>query len=310
MTIENYQWVPGCGPSAISLQRMREQIKKPEEPMGEAWFMSKKRLLFWEMMEQDPLTLSDIYIWDVLLEISTGTKSFGHLGEWDHWFQFLLPALIEKNREGLGSLEDTMATFFSVFDNGITEIYDGFRNDVISSLSQCLMEGELWYDWADEVTKMKTRRPKFLVDRGVLPGWDCRKAREEVSISLFFCLKYLCREEIAGWVKSLASINDPFWQGHLLVWLLGFDNYINQPHTTYQGVKKTAPNLRWQNDFLCDERDFLPEVNVHAFLDSVRLEINAETLFRWIDSFSQRPALQETLWNIPDIYFDKFISAG
>jgi hypothetical protein len=46
MTIENYQWVPGCGPSAISLQRMREQIKKPEEPMGEAWFMSKKRLLF------------------------------------------------------------------------------------------------------------------------------------------------------------------------------------------------------------------------------------------------------------------------
>lgn len=309
MTIENYQWVPGCGPSATSLNRMRELIKMPEEPMGEAWFISKERVLYWEMLEQDPLALSDIYIWKVLFEIASGTKSFGHLEEWDQWFQFLLPSLIEKSREQLSHLEDTMGTFFSVFDNGITEIYDGFRDDVISSLSLCLMEGELWCDWVDEITKMKTRRPKFLVDRGVLRRWSCRNAREEVSISLFFCLKYLHPEEIAGWVKSLAAIDDPFWQGHLLVWLLGFDDLINQPPATDQWIRKGATSIRWQYDYLSDERDFLPEVNVQTFLDSVRQEINAETLFRWVDSFSQQPALKETLCNIPDIYFDKFISA-
>jgi hypothetical protein len=313
MAVENYQWIPGCGPSALSLKRMREQIKKPEEPMGEAWFMSEERLLYSEMMEQDPLKLSDNYLGKVLGEIASGTKSFGHLEEWDQWFQFLLPALIERSHESWGLMEDTFATFFNVFDNGITEIYDGFRADVINSLSLCLMKSELWFDWVDEVTKMKTRRPKFLDDFGILRGWNFRKTRAEVSISLFFCLKYLRPEEIAGWVKSLAAINDPFWQAHLLVWLVGFNDFINLPPTTWQRLKKAAPNISWGYAYpiepATDKRDFLPEVNVQMFLDKVRQEINSETLFRWIDSFSHRPALKETLWDIPDIYFDKFISA-
>src|SRR5262252_1559492 len=148
-TLENYQWIPGCGPSATSLKRMGEQIKRPEEPMGEAWFMSEERHLYSEMMEQDPLKLSIRYLKDVLWEIASGTKCFGHLEEWDQWFQFLLPALVEKSHAGFEFLEDTIGAFFNVFDNGITEIYDGFRDDVISSLSLCMMKGELWYDWVD-----------------------------------------------------------------------------------------------------------------------------------------------------------------
>ena len=314
MAVENYQWMPGRGPSAIALKRMREQIKKPEEPMGEAWFMSEERLLYSEMMEQDPLKLSDRYLKDVLWEIASGTKCFGHLEEWDQWFQFLLPALIERSHVGFELLEDTIGAFFNVFDNGITEIYDGFRDDVISSLSLCLMKGELWYDWVDEVTKMKTRRPKFLNDCGIRRGWGCTETRSEVSVSLFFCLKYLRPEEIVGWVKSLAVISDPFWQAHLLVWLVGFDEFMQQRPGAYQRIKKASPSLRWHYDFLnepaINERDFLPEVNVQAFLDKVRQEINSETLFRWINSFSHQPALQETLWTTPDIYFDKFISGN
>jgi hypothetical protein len=311
MAVENYQWIPGCGPSATSLKRMRERIKKPDEPMGEAWFMSRERRLYSEMMEQDPLTLSSSYLGRVLEEIASGTKCFGHLEEWDQWFQFLLPALIERSHESW-VLEDTLATFFNVFDNGITEIYDGFRDDVINSLSLCLMKSELWFDWVDEVTKMKTRRPRFLFDFGITRGWNFQKTSAEVSISLFFCLKYLRPEEIAGWVKSLAAINDPFWQAHLLVWLVGFNDFINLPSTTWQRLKKAAPNISWGYadpiEPASDKRDFLPEVNVQAFLDKVRQEINSETLFRWIDSFSHRPILKETLWDIPDIYFDKFIS--
>ena len=295
-----------------SLKRMRERIKKPDEPMGEAWFMSRKRRLYSEMMEQDPLTLSSSYLGRVLEEIASGTKCFGHLEEWDQWFQFLLPALIERSHESW-VLEDTLATFFNVFDNGITEIYDGFRDDVITSLSLCLMKSELWFDWVDEVTKMKTWRPRFLFDFGVTHGWNFQKTSAEVSISLFFCLKYLRPEEIASWVKSLVAINDPYWQAHLLVWLVGFNDFINLPSTTWQRLKKAAPNISWGYadpiEPASDKRDFLPEVNVQAFPDKVRQEINTETLFRWIDSFSHQPALQETLWNIPDIYFDKFISA-
>jgi hypothetical protein len=311
MAVENYQWIPGCGPSATSLKRMRERIKKPDEPMGEAWFMSSERRLYSEMMEQDPLTLSSSYLGRVLEEIASGTKCFGHFEEWDQWFHFLLPALIERNHESW-VLEDTLATFFNVFDNGITEIYDGFRDDVINTLSLCLMKSELWFDWVDEVTKMKTRRPKFLFDFGVTRGWNFRKTRAEVSISMFFCLRYLRPEEIAGWVKSLAAINDPFWQAHLLVWLVGFNDFINLPPTTWQRLKKAAPNVSWGHVSLIepasDKRDFLPEVNVQAFLDKVRQEISSETLFQWIDSFSHWPVLKETLWDIPDIYFDKFIS--
>jgi hypothetical protein len=255
--------------------------------------------------------LSGSYLGKVLQEIASGTKCFGHFEEWDQWFQFLLPALIERSHESF-VLEDTLATFFNVFDHGITEIYEGFRDDVINSLSLCLMKSELWLDWVDEITKMKTRRAKFLGDVGNPRGWNFRKTSADVSISLFFCLKYLRPEEIAGWVKSLAAINDPFWQAHLLVWLVGFYDFINLPSTTWQKLKKAAPNIRWGYAYriepASDERDFLPEGNVQAFLDNVRHEINSETLFRWIDSFSHRPALKETLWDIPDIYFDKFIS--
>src|SRR5262245_12793452 len=314
MAVENYQWIPGRGPSATALKRMREQIKRPEEPMGEAWFISEKRLLYSEMMEQDPLTLSDRYLTDVLWEIASGTKCFGHLEEWDQWFLFLLPLLIERSHQDWRLLEDTMTAFFSVFDNGISEIYDGHRDDVISSLSLCLMKEELWFDWVDELTKMKTRRPKFLAE-GVEPHkWNCRETSPEVAVSMFFCMKYLCPEEITSWVKFLVAINDPFWQAHLLVWLVGFDDFMKQPPGTKERIKKANPIIRWQNDFLTepdsDQIDFLPEANVRAFFDNVRQEINSEVLFRWIDSFSQRPALQETLWDIPDIYFDKFISSG
>jgi hypothetical protein len=313
MAIENYQWIPGRGPSAMSLKRMREQMKRPEEPMGEAWFMSEERLLYSEMMEQDPLKLSHNYLGKVLWEIASGTKCFGHLEEWDRWFQFLLPALVEKSHEGFEFLEDTIGAFFNVFDNGITEIYDGFRDDVINSLSLCLMKGELWFDWVDEATKTKIQRPNFLVDCGIPRRWNCRKTRSEVSISLFFCLKYLRVEEIAEWVKSLTAINDPFWQAHLLIWLVGFDDFMKQPSGTKQRIKKASPSIRWHYDFLnepvSDGSDFLPEVNVQTFLGNIRREIDSETLFRWIDSFSHQPALQETLWNIPDIYFDKFISS-
>jgi hypothetical protein len=312
MAIENYQWIPGCGPSETSLKRMREQIKKPEEPMGEAWFISGERHLYFEMMEQDPLKLPDGYLRDVLWEIASGTKSFGHLEEWDQWFRFLLPSLIERSHKGWQSLENTMTAFFNVFNNGITEAYDGFRDDIIKSLSMCLMKEELWFKWVDEITKLKIRRPKFLADGAEPHGWNCRETDAEVSVSLFFCLKYLCPEEITGWVKSLVAINDPFWQAHLLVWLVGFDDFTKQSPAKKGRIERAVPQIRWQYDFLnevaSDEREFLPEANVRAFLKDIRQEIDSETLFRWIDSFSHRPALKETLWDIPDIYFDKFIS--
>src|SRR5262245_36171098 len=111
MVVENYQWIPGCGPSARSLNHMRERIKKPNYPMGEAWSMSREPLLYSEMMEQDPLTLSSSYLGEVLGEIESGTRCFGHFGEWDDWFQFLLPVLIERSHESF-VLEDTLATFF------------------------------------------------------------------------------------------------------------------------------------------------------------------------------------------------------
>ncbi len=311
MTIENYQWIPGRGPLAPSLKRMREQIKRPDQPMGEAWFISEERFLYVEMMEQDPLKLSDRYLQGVLWEIASGTKSFGHLEEWDQWFQFLLPALIERSHEGWHFLEDAMTTFFNIFDNGVTEIYDGFRDDVISSLSLCLMKGELWSDWVDELTKLKTRRPDFLANGAMPHNWNCRETNPEVSVSMFFCMKYLRPEEITSWVKSLVGINDPFWRAHLLVWLVGFDDFMKKSPATKQRIKKALPVIRWQHDFLTEpasnEIDFLPEANVRAFFDNVRQEIDSEVLFHWIDSFSQRPALQDTLWDVPDIYFDKFI---
>lgn len=307
----SYKWIPGRGPDIVALERMRAHFPKPSEPMGESWFISKTRFLWTDLMDK-PLSDFPADQWESVLWDISGTGNFGHLEEWDLWFRFLLPELIERHDSHWRMFENIVNAFFNIFDQGITEEYEGFRNDVFNTLPRCLMKPEYWIDWVDEVSKQPFKRALFLSHLNAPNDWHCRGAHGEFSAVMFFCLRYLKPEEIGSWVESLTTIQDPYWRGHLLVWLLGFHELVSKPPITFRKFEKTVPKLEWYNSFLTrawqDSNEFLSSQNIEVFLSEIRARISPEVLLRWVDDFAAQPKLADHLFDTPDLYFDKFFS--
>jgi hypothetical protein len=312
MTMTNYKWIPGQGPSLDAIERMRAHFPKLSEPMGESWFMSETRFLWTDLMEK-PLADFPSDRWhEVLWDIASGTSSFGHLEEWDSWFRFLLPALIQRSDEDYRLFENIITAFCNIFDQGIPEEYEGFRRDVFQTLPLRLMKSDYWTDWVDENSKQPIQRAIFLSNPRVLHEWNCRAAHGECSAVMFFCLRYLQPEELPGWVESITSIQDVYWRGHLLVWLVGFMELVSKPPITFRKFEKTVPQLEWDNSFLArmweDGNEFLSPQNIEGFHREIRARIPPEVLLHWVDDFAAQPKLADHLFDIPDLYFDKYFS--
>ncbi len=107
--------------------------------------MGEERRMYTELQDANAVGEMDLVDLSMLLfEIASGTKCFGHLGEWDEWFRYLLPDLIERSVETLyfdtTVFQSVVTAFMSIYWNGIDEHYAGFRNDVLSSLSVAMMD--------------------------------------------------------------------------------------------------------------------------------------------------------------------------
>ena len=47
----DFCWVPGVAPDEDARQRLTENFPKPNEPMGEAWFMSNERRIYTKALQ-------------------------------------------------------------------------------------------------------------------------------------------------------------------------------------------------------------------------------------------------------------------
>lgn len=331
-----YLWTPKKGVSLDAVERMRAHTRKPLKPMGEAWFMSEERRLYTELMEKPFEEILNNGLSEILFEISSGTSCFGHLEEWDDWFRYLLPDLIVHSRDHkffliYGYVQQTVTAFMSVYWKEIVEEYKGFREDVINSLSLCLMNNEFWFDYKDKGTGEVYPKTSFLSweeENGQWVDWDAGRANENLSAMLFFCLKYLYAEEIVTWVESLFAIRDPYWRGALMVWLLGAYDLLQEPVIAPSAAYKAKPIIRWRDSHVLgsscgsidaeyppderynDNKDFLPQENVRLFLGEVRRHMTAEVIMDWADSFSRDEKLLECTYNVPEQLFDKLITNG
>ncbi len=150
--------------------------------MGEAWFMSEERRYFPELADRETvLNLDAVDLTEIIGEISSGTSCFGRLDEWDDWFKFLLPDLIVRSIEdqyfNTYIIQPVVTTFMAIYWDGITEEYPGYREDVLATLFQALMDEALWD---------MNGRPIFLVDyeNGAgdpVLGWNQGEADGNVS---------------------------------------------------------------------------------------------------------------------------------
>lgn len=319
-----YEWVPCEGPSAEALARMRERFPKPTEPMGEAWFLGAERERFTRLADEPLAEIDADYLLTCLFEITSGTSSFGRREEWERWFRFLLPDLILRAHERHAFtflLEETVNAFMVIFWDGLEGEYAGFTDDALQTLGRCLMKGEFWEGCGGEAGGPPLARfLRWEEGEGAnRPApWDAGDASAALSASLFFCLKYLPAGEVAAWAESVASVEDPYFRGALVVWLLGSLDLLSEESPRAARIEKTNPRVRWHSSFLLGSSSenehptnerlrFLPRENCEAFVRAVRRRVTPEALVAWADSFSEDGVLSEVLLNAPELLFDKLL---
>jgi hypothetical protein len=314
-----YGWVPGRGSSTAAIDRMRANGIKPAEPMGEAWFMGAERKMYTELADPDAVKEMGLVDLSMLLnEIASGTRAFGHLGEWDEWFRYLLPDLIERSGETVyfetTIFQSVITAFMSIYWNGIEEHYEGFGNDVLSSLSVAVMDERFW---ALEETPP---RPVFLdlsedgVGRVEL-FWNSEHSDPSVSAGLFFCLKYLKPDELADWIESMVGIQHELWQGNLVVWFLGAFDYLKSGSVVPADIESARPGLKWEGSHVLGtyeeanqeryegfnfDEDFLPAENIKVFFDAMTTYYSEMKILELAESFAKNEHLNLSTFNIPE----------
>eukprot|EP01034_Spumella_vulgaris_P037082 gene37082-45745_t len=126
-----------------------------------------------------------------LVELASGTSSFGPMKEWNNWYHYLLGALVPRSHEAFVSylLESLLTGFMAIYPNGI------YREPY---------EGMCWN--GTDIAIGKVLRKSNNNPNHVWAWWD---ASGDFAASMFFCLKYLPESSVEPWLRSVFDIPSP-----------------------------------------------------------------------------------------------------
>ena len=211
-----FLWVPGCELDNEPIERLLDHAPRPKSPMGEAWFMGEKRRMYSELLgELDQLGAQQIQ--RMLIEIASGTSSFGAFDEWTDWYHYLLPRLLHRSNEHYVeyTLELLNTCFFAIYpnENDVRGPYKEFKQDALATLGQAMMDSSRW---KGDHLKLDAALHRGSFAQTGYPLW--RDVSGDLSSSLFFCTKYLGTEEFDAWMASILQIESPHWRAQLLTW--------------------------------------------------------------------------------------------
>lgn len=277
---------------------MQQAAPKPSVVMGEAWFMGDDRKMFGYLGTTAVDQLSDSQITEALWEIASGTSGFGHTDEWDDGFAYLLPRLIAiKQAPSDHKTIEMLATAF--FIHYPVRIHDWTYDEALHTLGQVIMGPSRWRDGRLNLDHVFNGRPASPHE-----SWGWWDVCSDLSVSLFFGLKYLHPRDVKGWVESIFAIGDPHWRAQILLWL-GLTRQIWDTGSAYPAdLENRAPQATWSESFLLDARlaaPFIAEENRCAFKDALR-PLLALHLDDWRQSIAQIDYLEiEALPSIVDI---------
>lgn len=306
--MKQFVWNPGQGVDATALARMRAHFKCPDEPMGEAWFMSAERRLFHEL-EGDLATLSAGQLKKPLEEIASGTSSFGPRAEWNSWYHYLLGQLSPRSHEHFVSslLEPLITGFMALYPNGIhSSPYPQFHDDALATLGRCMMDPDCWTGSEIAVGRILHRSNNN--PRQVWCWWD---ASGDFSASLFFCMKYLPEPLIRGWLKSVLDITSPHWRAQMMVWLIGaheiLSGRVNWPS---EFLVEARPSICWDGSHcLKPVAPALIRESVRAqVLERVRSYFTEDVFLEWLTSIARIPYLEAELAELPSTFEQLYVT--
>ena len=265
----DFRWTPNTPLDPRIPERMLAAFPIPSELPPVAWFMSKEQEYF-DSLADEIAAKDEQALEEYLFDTGGGIKNFGRLDIWVQWYRYMLPTVIEMCFAQADLAQLAMGYIFNAYPDGIPKEYPGFREDVLGSLGKVVMSA-IW--WAS---------PDILND---------------LNSSMFFCLKYLHADEIAGWVDSIAAIDTPEWREVIRQWLNAFQtmqHLLDHPEEV-EAFRRLPPdelyqpkdlgtadhllyvtNLSWDESFLVFGsrpaamlETFFPPDNLAAFWDAV-----------------------------------------
>jgi hypothetical protein len=316
---EPFVWTPGAGSDAAALGRLRAAFPRPAAPMGEAWFMGSERLMFHNLMgDVSALPVADLFA--PLMEITSGTSSFGPYDEWKEWCHYLLPRLIPRAHEQYVAslLEPLISAFITQYPVGVAvEPYQGFRRDALQTLGQCLMERHCWAEGRLVLGTMLHRHENTHVGL-----WAWFDASGDFTASMFFCSKYLTPDEIEPWLVSVLGITCPHWRAQVIVWFVGAHAMLTGGLPQISDLDTAQrPQMTWENShcltgsYSGDHSDdaappppFLPAANRDAILRTLRQHLTQDRVLEWLLSIAAVDYLEVELAELPDRFCDLYLS--
>lgn len=277
--------MPEQGPDHTALDSMIAAFPKPSVPMGEAWFMGSEREMYPKLLG-DLDALPDDDIMRPLEEITSGSSSFGLLGEWVEWYHYMLPRLLTRRWER--TYFQPAERLFSAFmcqhpDAESTSPYSRFRVDALNTLGRYIMSPHFWPAGELDAVNCLSKRTG---PNGVA-GW-CN-AGNLLSASVFFCAKYLSANDVEGWFRSAVAIPNRYWQVQMMTWLTGahpiLTGEIRQP-AEFPETGTFDVTWDWSHVIRGGEADhpFLPPKNREIIVQVAR-GMEAEAFFEdlWTD---------------------------
>jgi hypothetical protein len=310
-----FVWRPADGPSADCLERMRDQFRRPVAPMGEAWFMGDQRRMFDLLLKNlDELSLEQLR--EPLEEIASGNSSFGPMDEWTAWFHYLLAQLIPRHADrSFDSLYQHLVTaFIAVHPRGIEETYPGFGDDVLWTLGRCLMDPSRWIG-----DRLAVSAPEDPSAGGRNAAFEWHVVCGDFSAGMFYCSKYLDRDELDAWLGSVFAITCPLWTTQLYSWLLGAHPLLTGSVLELGKLKDDpSTNVVWHGAHVL-HGDFsgvhqpspspLPLLSSdrrEAVLAAARRHISEASYFAWLDAIKPFTYLESELGAMPSRFAEVF----
>lgn len=227
--------------------------------------------------------LSEEQIENALSEIASGTRSFGHMDEWDDWFAYLLPQLIlVKQAPAHRRIIELVATAFFSLHPERDDHTD--YNDALQTLGQVIMGPSRWQDGRLILEHLLNGPPA-----GPSDSWGWWNVDGDLSVSLFFCLKYLHPTHIKEWIGSVFAMSDPHWRAQILVWLSATRELWDAGSVFPSGLKNQSPDVGWAESYLIEGKlagAFISEENRSAFKDAL-WPVLALHLHSWRESIAQ-----------------------
>lgn len=324
--MKEFLWIPGQGYDHAALKRLQEYFCAPSNHKDQRFDFKGRR---------EDLDKIDIdFLKNEIEETANEVACLGYREERTSRFNYLLAKLIPRSHEkSLGYfLEFLMTGFSQQYPNGITNShYSQFQEDVINTLGRCIMD-EMCWDHNEIIFGTILHSKNDMNDK----TWEWWDASGDISSSLFFCLKYLPESLIYNWFKSALKIESVHWRAQLIVWLVGAHKILNSEifHPTefdleFDGPLQT-PSVEWElsyligseynancredpnGDFYCEgsvkSSRYLPKENIAILFSVLRKEMTDKIFFNWVDSIGQYNYLERDLGELPEKFYDLYVS--